>query len=231
MRVGHAREPRTQFCERRVPLLPLPPPAVRPGDAVKVPCRCRVSAVRFVHMDQCTLGALRTRSDRDLVGPKISIAVRRPLTDPPRSTKEARMEQERRKTGCHSDGRSCDAQPGAAATDAGAHLESGREKPEQSQQESASGEQGGRPESVPAIEFSFEGRVVRTAVKGGQTWFVAADVCAVLEHVNSRDAISRLDDDEKGVAIIDTLGGAQEMNVVNESGVYNLIFTSRKPQA
>ncbi len=141
------------------------------------------------------------------------------------------MEQERRKTGCHSDGQSCDAQPGAAATDAGAHLESGREKPEQSQQESASGEQGGRPESVPAIEFSFEGRAVRTAVKGGQTWFVAADVCAVLEHVNSRDAISRLDDDEKGVAIIDTLGGAQEMNIVNESGVYNLIFASRKPQA
>lgn len=59
----------------------------------------------------------------------------------------------------------------------------------------------------------------------------AADVCAVLEHVNSRDAISHLDDDEKGVAIIDTLGGAQEMNVVNESGIYNLIFTSRKPQA
>ena len=107
----------------------------------------------------------------------------------------------------------------------------GREKPEQSQQESASLEQGDRRESFPAIEFSFEGRAVRTAVKGGQTWFVAADVCAVLEHVNSRDAISRLDDDEKGVAIIDTLGGAQEMNVVNESGVYNLIFTSRKPQA
>jgi hypothetical protein len=43
--------------------------------------------------------------------------------------------------------------------------------------------------------------------------------------------ISRLDDDEKGVLNVDTLGGSQEMNVVNESGVYNLIFTSRKPQA
>ena len=48
-------------------------------------------------MDQCTLGALRTRSDRDLVGPKISITVRTPLIDPPRSTKEARMEQEQGK--------------------------------------------------------------------------------------------------------------------------------------
>ncbi len=141
------------------------------------------------------------------------------------------MKQEQRKTGGHSDGRSYDAQSGAAAVGVGAQPDGGGEKPEQFQQESASRAQGVRTESFPAIEFSFEGRAVRTAVKGGQTWFVAADVCAVLEHVNSRDAISRLDDDEKGVAIIDTLGGVQEMNVVNESGVYNLIFTSRKPQA
>lgn len=87
------------------------------------------------------------------------------------------MEQERRKTGCHNDDQSCDAQPGAATADAGAHLESAREERQQFQQESASGEQGCRPEGVPAIEFSFEGRAVRTAVKGGQTWFAAADVC------------------------------------------------------
>jgi hypothetical protein len=91
-------------------------------------------------MDQCTLGALRTRSDRDLVGPKISITVRTPLIDPPRSIKEARMEQEKRKTGCHSDRQSCDAQLGAAAAGAGAQPESGREKSEQSQRESPSGE-------------------------------------------------------------------------------------------
>ena len=103
-------------------------------------------------MDQCTLGASRPRSDHDLVGPKISIAVRRPLTDPLRITKETRMEPERRKTACHSDGQSCDAQPGAVATGAGAHLESERGKPEQSQQESTSGEQDGRPESVPAFD-------------------------------------------------------------------------------
>jgi BRO family, N-terminal domain len=141
------------------------------------------------------------------------------------------MEQEQRKTGCSGNGQNLGAQPTAASTGAGAQAESGREKMKQFQQGSTSEERGGRPESVPAIEFSFEGRSVRNVVKDGQAWFVAADVCAVLEHPNPRQVISRLDDDEKGVLNVDTLGGAQEMNVVNESGVYNLIFTSRKPQA
>lgn len=82
-----------------------------------------------------------------------------------------------------------------------------------------------------AAQFDFQGRAVRTAMKDGQAWFVAADVCAVLEIANSRDAISRLDDDERGVSITDTPGGEQEVGVVNESGLYSLIFTSRKPQA
>jgi prophage antirepressor-like protein len=89
-------------------------------------------------------------------------------------------------------------------------------------------EQDGRPESAPAIQFSFEGRALRTVAKDGQTWFVAADVCAVLEHSDASKAVSRLDDDEKGATNVRTLGGVQEMNVVNESGLYNLIFTSRK---
>ena len=56
-------------------------------------------------------------------------------------------------------------------------------------------------------------------------------MCAVLEHSDASKAVSRLDDDEKGATNVRTLGGVQEMNVVNESGLYNLIFTSRKPQA
>ena len=44
-------------------------------------------------------------------------------------------------------------------------------------------------------------------------------------------AVRRLDDDEKGVSSVYTLGGGQETTVVNESSLYNLIFTSRKPQA
>ena len=63
-------------------------------------------------------------------------------------------------------------------------------------------------------------------------WFVAADVCKVLDIQNSRDVVAKqLDDDEKGVATIYTLGGAQKMNVVSEPGLYRLIFMSRKPEA
>jgi prophage antirepressor-like protein len=46
-----------------------------------------------------------------------------------------------------------------------------------------------------------------------------------------RKALGRLDDDEKGVSSIDTLGGAQQMTVFNEFGLYSLILGSRKPQA
>lgn len=72
---------------------------------------------------------------------------------------------------------------------------------------------------------------VRYEMIDGEPWFVANDVCNILGIVNSRDALSRLEDDEKGVGITDTLGGKQEMNIVNESGLYNLIFQSRKPEA
>jgi prophage antirepressor-like protein len=79
--------------------------------------------------------------------------------------------------------------------------------------------------------FEFVGSTIRTIVRDGEPWFVAADVCAVLGIVNNRDAISRLDDYEKGVITTDTLGGRQEMTAINESGVYSLIMTSRKPEA
>lgn len=72
---------------------------------------------------------------------------------------------------------------------------------------------------------------VRTVLRDGEPWFVAADVCRALGIENSRDAVSRLDEDEKGVAIADTLGGKQEMQVVSEPGMYSLIFASRKPEA
>lgn len=53
----------------------------------------------------------------------------------------------------------------------------------------------------------------------------------VLEIGNARMALARLDDDEKGVSTIDTLGGMQRVSVVNEPGLYSLIMTSRKPSA
>ena len=72
---------------------------------------------------------------------------------------------------------------------------------------------------------------IRAIDQDGEPWFVAKDVCDALGIANSRDAIARLDDDEKGVGLTDTLGGSQEMATVNESGFYNLVLRSRKPEA
>lgn len=72
---------------------------------------------------------------------------------------------------------------------------------------------------------------IRTVVKDNEPWFVAADVCMALEIKNSRDAMQRLDGDEKGVVLTDTLGGKQEMATVNEPGLYSLVMGSRKPEA
>lgn len=75
--------------------------------------------------------------------------------------------------------------------------------------------------------FDFDENPVRVIEKDGTPWFVAADVARVLDIKNSRDAISVLDDDEKGVALTDTLGGRQEMNIISESGLYILILRCR----
>lgn len=72
---------------------------------------------------------------------------------------------------------------------------------------------------------------VRVVQVDGEPWFVAADVCRALEISNSRDAVARLDDDEKGVGSTDTLGGKQGMQIINEPGLYTLVLGSRKPEA
>jgi prophage antirepressor-like protein len=79
--------------------------------------------------------------------------------------------------------------------------------------------------------FNFSANPLRVVFTASEPWFVAADVCALLTISNNRDALGRLDDDEKGVGSIDTLGGTQEMTIVNESGLYSLILGSRKPEA
>lgn len=81
------------------------------------------------------------------------------------------------------------------------------------------------------ISYQFDEEPVRVVMIAGDPWFVANDVCRVLGLVNGRKAVGDLDDDEKGVTISDTLGGRQEMNVVSESGMYTLVFKSRKPEA
>lgn len=73
---------------------------------------------------------------------------------------------------------------------------------------------------------------VRTVVIDGEPWFVGKDVAEALGFTNSRDAIStHVFDEDKGVATIDTLGGKQEMVIINESGLYALIFGSRLKSA
>ena len=62
-------------------------------------------------------------------------------------------------------------------------------------------------------------------------WFLAQDVCDILGLGNNREAVRKLDDDEKLTSVVMTSGQGRNMNFVNESGLYNLIFQSRKPEA
>jgi prophage antirepressor-like protein len=86
--------------------------------------------------------------------------------------------------------------------------------------------------STRIVPFLFDGEItVRVIEREGAPWFVAADVCRALGTLNAADATRQLDEDEKGIDSADTLGGHQEMVVVSESGLYALIFKSRKPHA
>ncbi len=79
--------------------------------------------------------------------------------------------------------------------------------------------------------WNYEGAEVRTVQIDGEPWFVLADICRELEISNSRNISSRLEDDEKGVTLVDTLGGKQHVTIINESGLYTVILRSDKPQA
>ena len=97
--------------------------------------------------------------------------------------------------------------------------------------ESAELQTGDGNASIPRVFENPQFGSVRTIIKDGEPWFVAADVCMALEIRNNRDAMGRLDDDEKGVGLTDTLGGVQNMTIVNEPGLYTLVLSSRKPEA
>ena len=82
------------------------------------------------------------------------------------------------------------------------------------------------------IPFSYHNQSVRTMQHDdGSTWWVAGDVCTILAIRNVSEACGRLDDDEKGIQLVDTPGGPQELLVVNEPGLYRLITRSRKKEA
>ena len=92
--------------------------------------------------------------------------------------------------------------------------------------------------------FNFVAQSVRVVMISDAPWFVAADVCAVLELPNSTMALKRLDADEIQVIDFSTLNSIEgrenqrlsnfnpkTINIINESGLYSLMLTSRKPAA
>ena len=80
--------------------------------------------------------------------------------------------------------------------------------------------------------FNFSGQNVRIITINGEPWFVGKDVADILGYSNSRKALSdHVDDEDKGVTKSDTLGGSQNITIINESGLYSLILKSKKPEA
>ncbi|MBU5469162.1 phage antirepressor KilAC domain-containing protein [Falcatimonas sp. MSJ-15] len=79
---------------------------------------------------------------------------------------------------------------------------------------------------------SEEFGTIRTVMANNEPWFVGKDVATVLGYSNPRDAINKhVDDEDKGVAKCDTLGGIQDLTIINESGLYSLILSSKMPNA
>ena len=80
--------------------------------------------------------------------------------------------------------------------------------------------------------WNYESSEIRTVQVNGEPWFVGKDVASVLGYSNPRDAINkRVDDEDKGVAKCDTLGGVQDLTIINESGLYSLVLSSKLPNA
>lgn len=76
--------------------------------------------------------------------------------------------------------------------------------------------------------FDYNGSQVRTVEKDGEAWWVLSDVCIALGISNVSQAASRLDEDERSMF---NIGRQGKVNVINESGLYNVILRSDKPQA
>jgi anti-repressor protein len=79
--------------------------------------------------------------------------------------------------------------------------------------------------------FEYEGHGVRTVQKDGETWWVLKDVCEVFGETNYRRSIQSLDEDEKGVSQMYTPGGLQNVAIINESGLYSLLFAMQPTKA
>ena len=81
-------------------------------------------------------------------------------------------------------------------------------------------------------EFLFNDQQVRTVVRDGEPWFVGKDVADILGYSDTAQAVRKhIDDEDKGVVEMTTPGGKQNMVVINESGLYSLILSSKLPTA
>lgn len=80
--------------------------------------------------------------------------------------------------------------------------------------------------------FTYQDSPIRTVQLDGEPWFVLKDVCGVLNLGTPARVAERLEEDEVSLThLIDSLGRQQDMTIINESGLYNVILRSDKPEA
>jgi prophage antirepressor-like protein len=80
--------------------------------------------------------------------------------------------------------------------------------------------------------FKYDDKDVRVIMKDTEPWFVAKDICEILDLSNTSMAIDKLDDDEKdNIKDIDSVGRKHNVSIINEPGLYSLVLRSNKPEA
>jgi len=84
---------------------------------------------------------------------------------------------------------------------------------------------------LKTIPFRFNGTDLNLIQINDQPWFLAKEIASILEFNHVPGMLRGLDEDEKDVHLMHTLGGNQELSIINESGLYSLIIRSKKPEA
>lgn len=80
--------------------------------------------------------------------------------------------------------------------------------------------------------FNFKGNEVRNLIIDNEPWFVGKDVAMILGYVKPTDAVRKhVYEEDRGISKIETPSGTQEMTIINESGLYSLIFASKLDEA
>ena len=91
-------------------------------------------------------------------------------------------------------------------------------------------------QAAAVVPFNYHSHEIRTVEIDGEVWFVAQDVCDILDHSNVRMAVKPLDEDEAGVSKVYTRSSngveqIREVSIISESGLYALLLRSNKPEA